>query len=138
MTCKRCGKCCDLNIQAPFILPKDIRQWMALDRWDIIKSLMLCVSRDHQAKEVMQEITFRKQEDGHCVWYKDHACLIYKSRPIACSIYPTTHPCHQGITPSWGNAAMKQFNRARNEWNRASDEWKQEHFMEVYKYATVQ
>ena len=132
MQCKRCGKCCDLAIQAPFVLPKDIRLWMALDRWNIIRSLMLVEGQNHE-----QEITFRRQADGHCTWYKNHSCLIYKLRPLACSIYPTTKPCHQGIEPSWGNAAMKIFSRARREWERADVTWRQEHFIELQRYVVA-
>jgi Fe-S-cluster containining protein len=131
--CKRCGKCCDLTIQAPFVLPKDIRGWMDKKQWNIILSLQLCESQDHE-----QEITFRKAEDGHCVWWRKAGCLIYKSRPITCAMYPTHGTCHHGNAPTISYSAMQQFNRARKEWMRASAQWKQDHFMDIRQYAEVQ
>jgi Fe-S-cluster containining protein len=110
---------------------------MSKNQWKIIDRTRFTIDPEGQ-----QQWTFKEHPDTHeCTFRKDGGCLIYKSRPLACRVYPATgegHVCHAGVKhqPS-STALVRQFRKALKEWQRATLTWRQEKLMEL-KYKALE
>lgn len=131
--CKRCGQCCDFANGVPFVMPEDIDRWQANNAWEIINEICLCYTEYKS-----QELTFRSRADGHCIFFSDtKGCIIYRSRPMACSVYPTVAPCHQGRPPQNGPAVTNKYYRARKKFNHTTTEDKKKYILALFKAAAA-
>jgi len=130
--CERCGKCCTFSIGAPFLYPADVRRWLSANQWHILRHLRLTVSKELGT----QEWTFDSEPTTHrCVFLREGRCAIYKSRPVACQVYPAAgegFTCHGGaIHEPPSKHLARRFQRAYKEWLRAPLDWRQDKAREL-------
>lgn len=97
--CKRCGKCCNLNV---IVTLDDINRWITEQRFDILSCLtwleipkkpipLLFIPKKRNMRGHSVLFVFSKdipETDKSCIFLKDNRCSIYNTRPDTCKRYP--------------------------------------------------
>lgn len=165
--CVNCGKCCQLDNQAPFILPVDVRRWIKFQLWDVMKEVRFTHSRKEgmvdikcdecalkkmsngvcvfkigdecEAQTLEQQWTFRtKSRDNlECIWREKGKCQIYSVRPLACTAYPLGFKCLNKRIVPVKKTIRLAHYKAYSEWIKAPRKWRQDKLKEIHKVCKI-
>ncbi len=106
MRCSRCGKCCQKTEM--MLCEQDVQR--------LEKAGYSRASFSYRDREGFARLRNRR---GHCVFYLNHRCSIYKVRPTGCRVYPLMLSEGDGVVadeeicPCTKTISSEEFRRKR-------------------------